>query len=160
MQDLRLDRRRFLAASAAVTIVPSLAVAGRPTSARMIDDPIILGEGENRWRCEHDWLTPPNGIKFGDTHGLAQDAAGRIYVAHTVGGGSTRKSGVCVYTPTGEFIGDWGAEFAGGAHGIDLRKEPNGEFLYHCDTRRRAVVKTGLDGKVVWTSGDPVESAA
>lgn len=160
MHDLRLDRRRFIAASAAATIAPSLAAAGSAVFPGRGDDPVILGEGGNRWRCEHDWLTPPNGIKFGDTHGLAQDGTGRIYVAHTVGGGSTRKSGVCVYTPKGEFIGDWGAEFAGGAHGIDLRKEADGEFLYHCDTRRRAVVKTGLDGKVVWTAGGPVESGA
>ena len=50
-----------------------------------------------------------------------------------------------------------GAEFRGGAHGLDLRKEHGQEFLYHCDINRRLVVKTTLDGEVVWQKGVPKE---
>jgi hypothetical protein len=48
--------------------------------------------------------------------------------------------------------------FRAGAHGLDLRREGDGEFLYHCDTRRRLLVKTDLDGRVVWEAGYPAES--
>lgn len=95
---------------------------------------------------------------WGDTHGLATDAVGNIYVAHTVNSASVGSDAVVVYDPQGKFITSWGAEFRGGAHGLDLRKEGSEEFLYHCDTRRRKIVKTDLKGKVIWETGVPKES--
>ncbi|HYD01463.1 MAG TPA: hypothetical protein VEB22_09575 [Phycisphaerales bacterium] len=103
---------------------------------------------------------------FGDTHGLAEDAAGRIYLAHTVHGSSTKEEAVCVYGEDGKFITAWGGRYRGGAHGLDVRAEPGekagdkgAEFLYHCDTARRVVEKTDLDGNVVWERGFPVEAS-
>jgi len=122
------------------------------------DGPLILGEGKYRYECIHDWLTPPSGLLFGDTHGVAQDSKGRIYVAHTVHANSTSKDAVCVYDSRGKYLRSWGSEFAGGAHGLDLRKEGNREFLYHCDINRCLVVKTDLEGKVIWSFGTPMES--
>ncbi|HMS56688.1 MAG TPA: 6-bladed beta-propeller, partial [Fimbriimonadaceae bacterium] len=46
----------------------------------------------------------------------------------------------------------------GGAHGLDIRKEGSDEYLYHCDTGAKRVVKTKLDGAVVWEVGTPFES--
>lgn len=158
MLDQPTDRRRFMAASLAFAGLPASAALARSIRGPRPGDELILGEGSNRWRCEHDWLTPPDGLAFGDTHGLAQDAAGRIYVAHTVGQGSTRRSAVCVFDADGTFVEAWGDEFAGGAHGLDLRREADGERIYHCDTRRRSVVKTGLDGSVIWSASCPMES--
>ena len=150
-----ISRRRFIAATgagAAWLAVPST-LRGQTPAPRP-----ILGTGEHTYECLHDWLTPPPSIKWGDTHGLAQDAHGRIYVAHTVGSGSVGSDAVLVFDPKGRFIESWGAEFRGGAHGLDLRKEGSEEFLYHCDTRRRLVVKTTLRGKPVWQRGVPTES--
>ena len=158
MNSSQADRRTFLAAALAAGVGPS--AFGRSTIAKGIQasEMPILGTGDHRYVCEHDWLTAPEGIVFGDTHGLAQDASGRIYVAHTVGAGATVRDAVCVYESDGRFLKSWGAEYAGGAHGLDLRHEPDGERLYHCDTRRREVVKTTLDGRAVWTAGCPLES--
>ncbi len=117
----------------------------------------ILGSGEHRYECIHDWLTPPSWIKFGDTHGVAQDAAGRLYVAHTVHDGSTYGDAICVFDKDGKFITSWGDRFRGGAHGLDLRTEHGQEFLYHCDIAHHQVVKTTLDGKVIWELGVPKE---
>ncbi len=159
MFDAPTDRRRFIAASMAFAAMPATLAHARNRGVEGQEAPgLVLGEGSNRWRCEHDWLTPPEGLAFGDTHGLAQDAAGRIYVAHTVGAGSGRRAAVCVFGPDGRFIEAWGDEFAGGAHGLDLRREADGERIYHCDTRRRSVVKTGLDGSVIWSASCPMES--
>ncbi|MBL9141815.1 MAG: peptidase [Phycisphaerae bacterium] len=121
---------------------------------------VFTGSGEHRYRVHHDWLTPPNGYAFGDTHGLAQDSAGRIYVAHTVNPSSESKDAVLVFNRDGSFARSFGSEFAGGAHGLDLRAESGTEYLYHCDTGRRCVVKTALDGTVVWKVGAPMESGA
>ncbi len=97
-------------------------------------------------------------MAFGDTHGLAQDRAGLIYLAHTVHSSSTSQDAVCVFSPEGRFLRSWGSRFAGGAHGLDLREEAETEYLYHCDTKARLVVKTSLEGEVVWERGVPVES--
>ncbi|HWA84283.1 MAG TPA: hypothetical protein VG820_12640, partial [Fimbriimonadaceae bacterium] len=51
-----------------------------------------------------------------------------------------------------------GGEFRGGAHGLDLRKEDGEELLYHCDTRRRMIVKTDLKGEIIWERTVPMES--
>ena len=111
----------------------------------------------------HDWLQPPAQIVYGDTHGLAQDAAGNIYIAHTVHPSSPSKDAVLVFSKDGTFLRSWGSAFAGGAHGLDLAVESDGaggrtEYLYHCDTGRRKVVKTRLDGTVLWEAGCPMES--
>ncbi|MSQ91227.1 MAG: hypothetical protein EXS01_07550 [Phycisphaerales bacterium] len=153
---MNIDRRDFLRVTAAAAILPT--IASRALGQEVARAPIILGTGANRFECLHDWIKPPTGMTFGDTHGLAQDKSGRIYVAHTVGAGSSPSSGVCVYDRSGAFLNSWGGQFAGGAHGLDLQDEGGAEFLYHCDTRRRCVEKTDLAGKVIWTASCPMES--
>ncbi len=147
-----LSRRAVLAGAASLALGSRLSLAGQTAK------PLILGTGEFRYECLHDWLTPPDGLLFGDTHGVAQDSKGRIYVAHTVHPDSKSHDAVCVYDSRGRFLKSWGSEFRGGAHGLDLRKEGGHEFLYHCDTNRRKVVKTDLNGKVVWEMGAPEAS--
>ncbi len=118
----------------------------------------ILGTGEHRYECIHDWLKPPEGLAWGDTHGLAQDRAGRIYVAHTVNASSSKAQAVVVYDDGGKFLSAWGDAFRGGAHGLDVRQEKDADFLYHCDTGRRIVVKTDVKGEVVWQAEWPKAS--
>lgn len=156
MSGKKITRRKVLQAATAVSaiaVVPRMAEAkrdGLPQRPR-------TGSGEHTYEVIHDWLTPPDNLKFGDTHGLAIDSAGRIYVAHTVHPSSVSSDAVAVFDPEGKFITSWGADFRGGAHGLDVRKEGSEEFLYHCDTRRRLVVKTTLEGKVVWERCVPKE---
>ena len=118
----------------------------------------IVGSGDHTYEVHHDWLKAPDGIAYGDTHGLAVDSQGRIYLAHTVHSSSHKSDAVVVFDQEGQFIKSFGAEFRGGAHGLDLRKEGSEEFLYHCDTNRRLVVKTDLNGHVIWSKGVPMES--
>lgn len=119
---------------------------------------IILGSGEHRYEWVPDFLTPPVGMLFGDTHGLAQDSKGRIYLAHTVHPNSASPDAICVYDERGKFLTSWGARFRGGAHGLDVRKEGKAEFLYHCDIANKLVVKTDLAGAVQWEIPAPEES--
>lgn len=152
-----VTRRQFIqqtgAAAAVLTLgrIPSFAKTGQTNK------PIVLGSGSHKYECHHDWLTPPDNIKFGDTHGVIQDSKGHIYLAQTVGTGSASDDAVVVYDQHGKFIKSWGARFKGGAHGIDIRKEGHQEFLYHCDVKHNEVVKTTLDGDVVWVKGTPEE---
>ena len=114
---------------------------------------IILGSGNQKYEWVPDWLTPPANISYGDTHGLAQDSHGRIYVGHTVNANSKSDDAIVVFDEHGKFLTSWGARFKGGSHGLDVRKEGHEEFLYHCDIAHRQVVKTKLDGTVVLGDG-------
>lgn len=118
---------------------------------------IVTGSGDHTYEVHHDWLTPPEGTLWGDTHGVAQDRDGRIYIAHTVHPTSVKPHAVVVFDEKGKFVTSWGEEYAGGAHGLDIRREGSEEFLYHCDTKRRLVVKTDLRGNAVWERGVPTE---
>jgi len=150
-----LTRRDFLgrcaAATAAAALPPYVRAADKAGSALP-----VVGSGEHTYECVHDWLVPPAGLVWGDT----QDANGFIYVAHTVHHSSMRGEAVVVFDAAGKFVRAFGEEFRGGAHGLNLRREGAEEFLYHCDINRCKVVKTTLDGQVVWEHGYPREDPA
>ena len=35
----------------------------------------VLGEGEHKYECTHDWGELPADIKYGNTHGVCEDSA-------------------------------------------------------------------------------------
>jgi hypothetical protein len=170
-----LNQAGRIAAATALGGVAAAALAAAPAPAEeyapremtitleeLISDekaPVFVGRGEHTYVCQHDWLTPPDSIAFGDTHGLAQDSQGRIYVAHTVHPSSKSDDAICVFDADGKFLTSWGARFKGGAHGLDLRREADGkEYLYHCDVAHKVVVKTTLTGEVLWETAIPKQA--
>lgn len=106
-------------------------------------DEVIIGEGAWRYRVNTSWPQLPEEYSFGTTHGVAEDAEGRIYIHHQ---GSPS---VFVFEPDGRFVRAWGEAYAGGAHGMHLNREAAGEFLYLAATSLGMVVKTTLDGEEV-----------
>lgn len=154
----KMTRRAMMAQAGQWTLGAAGLAMGLPAWAREDGPSVLVGSGEQTYECFHDWLTPPPDILWGDTHGVAQDSRGRIYIAHTVHPNSMKKDAILVFDKKGKFLNSWGSRFEGGAHGLDIRKEGRDEFIYHCDTKNRLVVKTTLDGKVLWEKGIPVEA--
>ncbi|HYD85290.1 MAG TPA: hypothetical protein VEA63_14590, partial [Opitutus sp.] len=150
---MNISRRTFIAQTALAT-AGGLAAPYIRGSNRAAEPPIV-GTGAHRFEYVHDWLVPPEGMAWGDTHGVCQDSEGFIYVAHTVHGSSQRPEAIAVFDPEGKFVRAFGAEFRGGAHGLDIRREQGVEVLYHCDTARNRVVKTSLRGEVLWEKAYP-----
>lgn len=160
-EDLMREQRRLLSrrdiflragaltAAAAITEL----IASGDAEASQKAPKLIVGEGSHRYECIHDWLMPPDNIKWGDTQGVAQDTSGNIYISHTVGGGSKSDDAIAVFSNKGKFLRSFGARFKGGGHGLDIRKEGKEEYLYHCDTAHQQVVKTDLLGNVLWVKG-------
>src|SRR5215831_20030305 len=142
-------RRGFLKQCAQATLSAALPPFFLQTSDKSGSRLPVVGSGVHTYECVHDWLVPPDGMVWGDTHGVCQDEQGLIYVAHTVHPSSMRGEAVVVFDPQGRFVRAFGEEFRGGAHGLDLRRENGQEFLYHCDINRCKVVKTTLKGDVV-----------
>lgn len=116
-----------------------------------------MGRGEFTYEVYHNWLVPPRGYSWGDTHGLAQDGSGNIYVAHTVNAASMHPEAILVFEEGGRFLRAFGAEFRGGAHGLALRAEPEGEFLYITDVVRSQFAKLTTTGEVVWRKAYPAD---
>jgi len=159
---MEISRRNLLTGAMGLTIAPMLpsqssAAQSNNSTSAIMKRPII-GSGEHTYEVFHDWLVPPKNLNWGDTHGVTTDTKGNIYIAHTVGSGSISKDTICVFDQSGRFIKSFGSEFAGGAHGLDLRKEGSTEYLYICDVNRRIVAKTDLNGRVEWEIDYPKES--
>ena len=159
---MEISRRNLLTGAMGLTIAPMLpsqssAAQSNNSTSAIMKRPII-GSGEHTYEVFHDWLVPPKNLNWGDTHGVTTDTRGNIYIAHTVGSGSISKDTICVFDQSGRLIKSFGSEFAGGAHGLDLRKEGSSEYLYICDVNRRIVAKTDLNGRVEWEIDYPKES--
>lgn len=152
-----------LAAGAAVagSALGSSRLTGAPwvrTSRKSGLGPVIVGEGAHQYECLHDWGTLPSDIVYGNTHGVAQDSKGNIYIKHTVHATSPKADAIVVFDVDGKFVRSWGPEYKGGAHGLHLSRENDGEYLYLCDPSRGVVEKTSLTGEKVWTLAFPEES--
>jgi len=146
------SRRTFLKAAGAaafVAHVPMIIADDKPAEKNP-----ILGEGKYQYECIHGWAQLPEGMKFGNTHMVQEDAQGRIFIHHQNGAPDS----VFIFDPNGKFIKSWGKEWRGGAHGMQMRKEGNEEFLYLATTGQQRIVKTSLDGEIVFNLGYPQDA--
>src|SRR5688572_12222 len=91
-----VSRRAFLRAAGATSLAAFAAPYVHAQDKSGLARP-MLGAGEHTYECIHDWLAPPTDVLWGDTHGLAQDTAGRMYVAHTVHAESAKPHAVAVF---------------------------------------------------------------
>ena len=123
----------------------------------------VVGEGEHRYECHHGWGDVPAHIRWHETHGVAVDKAGLIYITHRAGDDLPKspedaQDTVAVFDPDGTFIRSFGKQYHGGGHGIDIREEGGQEFLYLAFMFPvNLVVKADLNGEVVWTKRAPEE---
>ncbi len=114
---------------------------------------MTLGTGAHTYTWVADWGRLADGKELGNTHGcLAVDKDGNV-LANT-----DTEHAVIVFAPDGRVLRTWGKDFHGGLHGMCLRVEDGQEVLYLAHTRRHDVVKTTMDGKVLWTIGWPQAS--
>lgn len=149
-------RRGFLRTAAAGSGAPLLfGMTNKSGSSKP-----ILGTGAYTFEVTHDWGELPADIKYGNTHGVCEDSQHHIYIHHTVNAASESHDSMVVFDENGRFVKSWGKEFVGGAHGLHIHREGANEFLYLCDTKRGLMVKTTLDGEVIFTLGYPAESEA
>lgn len=115
-------------------------------------DAIIGGQGEFRYQFMPSLMAPPGGANFSHCHGLEIDADGNIYLTYVPQGADTN----CLikWRPDGtgaEFVrgGDGADLCAGTPHGLKLANEEGKVFFYHANNQQK-LVKTTLDGVVVW----------
>lgn len=139
----QISRRSVLkglgAGAAAAACAPMVLIADEKKS-------VTTGTGEHTYEWVDAFVKLPDTHKFGNTHGVQVDSQKRIFV-HSQG---ATPDSLCIFDTDGKFIKSWGAEYRGGAHGLQLVKEGNQEFLYLAATGQHICVKTTLDGEVVY----------
>jgi hypothetical protein len=149
-----MQRRQFLGSSLAAILATRSAPAALTARDKSGAKNPVVGTGEHRYECFHNWGVLPNNLRWQTTHGVCIDAEGLVYVKQQ-GWGNKPQDTVVVFDPRGKFVRSFGKLYHGGGHGIDVRKEGKEEFLYLTNTGRRTFCKTTLTGKVVWTKGFP-----
>ena len=151
-----MQRRTFIKQTAATVGAVAAASAAAPLLLGMEDKAgaknAVIGTGEFRYECFHEWGQLPSKLKWETTHGVTVDQAGFIYIKHQ-GHGGPGMDCIVVFDPEGKFVRSFGKEYYPGGHGIDLRKEGSEEFLYLCDINHCTVSKTNLQGELVWKFG-------
>ena len=148
------SRRQFLKTS----VTAAGAAIAAPTILRAIELPAggpgsIQGEGQHKYEWLHEWIKLPEDVKLGNSHGVQEDSQHRIYIHHM------GTPSMLVVDHDGNVIKTWGKEYSSGAHGLQLRKEGNEEFLYLALTGQHRVVKANLDGEVVYELKYPKEAS-
>lgn len=163
-----MNRREFLAATAVTPLVSPVLLGTQNKSGSRLP---VLGTGTHAYEAIHDWGELPPHIKWGNTHGVVEDAQGHIYVHHTVHATSDSADTMVVFDEKGKFVRSWGADFKGVAHGLHIRTEGKEEFLYltvnaanpkmvPSPAVHAAVLKTTLKGDVVWKIQGPPDVPA
>jgi len=154
-----LNRRQFVktAAASALTAASAFAAPAIATASKT-DSQIILGEGDHRYVVQHDWPQLPKEFEWQTTHNCTIDRDGLIYIIHE---GRENRRGhptIFVFDSDGKYVRSFGNQFAGGAHGMDLRDEGGEEFLYVTSYRPKMFAKLSLQGEEVWRRHAPMES--
>lgn len=121
--------------------------------------PVVIGSGEFRYECHHDWGQLPKGVRWRNTHGVTIDRDGLIYIKHQAFVEESIDT-IVVFDREGKCVRSFGAEYSGGGHGIDIREEQGTEYLYLSDTHNRQAIKCDTGGEWVWKLRYPRESGA
>ncbi|MGE0608791.1 MAG: peptidase [Pirellulales bacterium] len=150
------SRRSFIKAGTAAALAayagPTILGAENKSGSK----PAVIGSGEHTYECHHGWGELPDGWVWAETHGVAIDEEGLVYIKHR---SKTPEpvDAIGVFDADGKFVRSFGKEYHQGGHGIDIRKENAEEFLYLCDVFHGVTVKTNLLGEHVWEITVPQE---
>lgn len=147
------NRRKFLRATTATMLASGMAPAFLSASDKSGARPKVIGVEGHRYEVHHDCMHVPDHIHWQDTHGVAVDAEGLIYIKHRTKTAEVMDS-IVVFDSEGRFVRSFGKEFHGGGHGIDIRTEGGEQFLYLCDNKGYIAKKT-LKGETVWQQTAP-----
>jgi len=111
---------------------------------------VIIGHNSHRYKVDMNWGDlDPLRTPVQDCHEMVQDSKGRIVLLT-----NHVKNNVIVYDKSGKLLETWGTEYPG-AHGLTLVKENGTDFLLITDYERHQVIKTTIDGKLVFTIDYP-----
>lgn len=149
-----IDRRDFLTTTISPLFLGGVAPAILGAQDKAGTRPVVIGQGDYQFECNHNWCKVPKHITWKNTQGVTLDQDGFVYIIHE-GDAKQPCDTVAVFDPAGDFVRSFGHEFAGGGHGIEYRREEDGDVLYICDTLNRQLVKCDTFGEWIWKQRYP-----
>jgi hypothetical protein len=154
-----VSRRTFVkqaaAGSLAALATPALLTASTTDAAKP-----VVGVGAHQYEVDHDWAKLPEKFTWQTTHNVAVGGDGTVYVIHEGRLEQPLHPAIFAFDPSGKFIRAFGAQFQGGGHGLETRKEGNDEFLYVTAYQsKRSFAKLTPTGEVVWHKFAPMEAS-
>lgn len=147
------NRRSFLKQSSLAGI--GVLAYSSLSSALAVDSKkdIIVGHNSHQYKVDLTWGNlDPLKTPVTDCHEMIQDSKGRIVLLT-----NNVKNNVIVYDKSGKLLKTWGTDYPG-AHGLTLVNENGEDFLLITDYERHQIIKTTIDGKVVFTIDYPADS--
>src|SRR5687768_6354271 len=115
MMHSRRTRRKFLKTAAAFSVmtpcVPLILGATDKAGSRLP----VIGTDAFQYEVRHDCMQPPPHIRWQETHGVAIDSAGLIYIKHRTKTAEMQDA-IVVFDAAGKYVRSFGKEFHGGGH--------------------------------------------
>jgi len=148
-----MKRRKFLKNTALTSLgILTSSIYGSAFNFENHTD-VIIGHNSHRYKVDMNWgnLNPLH-VPVKDCHEMVLDSKGRIVLLtnHT-------KNNIIIYDQSGRLIKTWGNAYPGG-HGLTLVKENGEDFLLITDYERHQVIKTTIDGNVIFEIDYPAET--
>ncbi len=153
-------RRAFLSTSVGfcATIGAPAVVTARRTRPTAPDE-VVIGDGDYRYRVNHQVVDLPGKFHWQFTHNVAVDSSNNIYVIHEGDAKLKDHPSIFVFGPEGKFIRAFGSQFQGGGHGLEVRREGSDDFIYVTGYQQvKAFAKLTTSGEIVWYKKAPMES--
>jgi len=147
------SRRQFLATTGGLAVSSCYAPAILGATDKAGSKRAVIGPEGSRYEVTHDCFKLPKHLWWSETHGVAVDAEGLIYIKHRTKTAEPVDA-IVVFDSKGKFVRSFGKEYHGGGHGIDVRQEDKEQFLYLCDNKGY-ISKTTLKGETVWKQTAP-----
>jgi len=142
---MKLSRRKFLALGGATL--------SSVVTVRAADEaPVVLGQGEFRYRVVRGWGVLDEKTPVKNCHGIVCDAGGNIILLT-----DEVANNFIVYDSAGKLVHKWGKEYPG-AHGLSLVNEGGKEVLYFTDLELSKVFKATTSGEILGEWGFPEAS--
>lgn len=150
---MNYNRRTFLKQSSLAGIgmltIPSLSSAFTTNYQK----DIIIGHNSHQYKVDLNWGNlDPLKTPVTDCHEMVQDSKGRIVLLT-----NNVKNNVIIYDKSGKLLETWGTDYPG-AHGLTLVKENGEDLLLITDYERHQIIKTTIDGKVIFNIDYPADS--
>lgn len=146
-------KNTIVASIFALAAAPAFADPGHPfIDCPAITQSVVTGSGAWTFKTAPNFGIIPPDQPPGTLHGgIVVDKAGHVYVS------TDTARGILVFKTDGTFVKNIAPEFAT-IHGMNIRAEEGGEFIYAAHLGGHQVMKLALDGSVVWKIGVPMES--
>jgi hypothetical protein len=149
----QLLNRRDMLKAAAVAAAPAIITTKRTAAQE------VIGSGDFKYRCQHQFPQLPDSYTWQITHNVAVDPDNNLYVIHEGQVKLADHPSIFVFDSAGKFIRAFGEQFQGGGHGLEIRLENGTPYLYVAAYQQlKSIAKLTLHGEIVWQQYAPMQS--